>query len=354
MRLAVDGRRFILELERERLELDLQTGDVTLTSHPPLAPPPPPTDLPERFEANEAAASRGGESSDRARREALRRAARSDLRARRKKQARLVRNVEADVARLEQLAGQRERGELLKSVLHRVRRGVSEVEAVDWSTGDRVSIPLRPDLGPTENLERFFAMAKRGQRGLVRARSRLEEARARLAALDAELARIEALDLDRLDEGALRAALAERGVFERGARPQRAQPIDRWSRRFEARDGSEIRVGRGAKENDRLTLQGARGCDRWLHVRGITGAHVILRCEPGREPDPEALLDAAHLAVHYSGAGREARADVIVAEARHVKKTKGAPPGQVGVSKSRTLHVVVEPERLRRLLDPGG
>jgi predicted ribosome quality control (RQC) complex YloA/Tae2 family protein len=138
-------------------------------------------------------------------------------------------------------------------------------------------------------------------------------------------------------------------VSERSARPGRGAPIDRWSRRFVAADGTEIRVGRGARENDRLTLQGARGHDRWLHVRGLTGAHVVLRCDPGREPDPEALLDAAHLAVHYSGARREARADVIVAEARHVKKTKGAPPGQVGVAKSRTLRVVMEPERLRRL-----
>jgi hypothetical protein len=41
----------------------------------------------------------------------------------------------------------------------------------------------------------------------------------------------------------------------------------------------------------------------------------------------------------------------VYTEARHVKKTKGAPAGQVGVAKERTIMLRVEAERLRRLLE---
>ena len=352
--LRLEGSTLELELESQRVHLDLRSGAVRLDPRAEGAPEPSAVGVvPERFPLNEAAAARGDVGSDRRRKEALRRGALASLRRRRKKQRRLVENVERDLARLEALAAEGEVGELLKSVLHQVPRGVSEAQATDWATGRAVAIPLRPDLSPVENLDRIFARAKRGRRGVEMARSRRDEARAALAALDAERDRIEALELDRLDEDRLRGALGERSVVERARRARVAAPIDRWARRFEAADGTEIRVGRGAKENDRLTLQGARGHDRWLHVRGGTGAHVVLRCAPGRDPHPEALLDAAHLAIHYSEARREGRADVMLAEARHVKKTKGAPPGRVGVAKSRTLHVVIEPERLRRLLAEG-
>jgi len=351
--LATEGRFLVLDLERARVSVDLHSAAVRIEDHAPRAPPPAPG-LPERFVANEEAAARGAEAADRREKEAMRRAALTQLRSRRKKQQRLVEKVEADVARLEALAAEEARGELLKSVLHTVRRGQPEVTCTDWSTGESVVLSLRPELSPAENLQRIFERSKRGRRGVRTAGARRDEALRQLRAIDDEIDRIAALDLEALDVDALRPLLGGAGVFERRARSRAADPIDRWSRRFTAIDGREIRVGRGAKENDRLTLQGARGHDRWLHLRGASGAHVILRCEPGREPDAQALLDAAHLAVHYSSASREARADVIVAEARHVKKTKGAPPGQVGVSKGRTLHVVIEPDRLRRLFDGEG
>ncbi|MEO1336112.1 MAG: NFACT RNA binding domain-containing protein, partial [Myxococcota bacterium] len=95
---------------------------------------------------------------------------------------------------------------------------------------------------------------------------------------------------------------------------------------------------------------GAKGDDIWLHARGTAGAHVILRNAKGRSPHPDALLDAAILAAHYSSAKNEGKVEIIYTEARHVKKTKGAPAGQVGVSKSKTLLVQMDAQRLQRLL----
>lgn len=274
----------------------------------------------------------------------------SALKKRRKKLERLLAGLEGDRAALVALGAEGQRGELLKGVLHTVRRGASSVQATDWATGEVVTVPLDPALGPKENLERFFHRAKRAARGLSKVEARLHTERTRLQTLDQEAERIAAADWPTLLE------LAEAGNVEGGtlaagpggSAPTKRHPLDAVSRAFVAFDGSEIRVGKGAKENDRLTFGGARADDVWLHAEG-PGAHVVLRNAKGKSPHPEALIDAAHLAAHYSGKKGEPRFDVIWTEARYVKKTKGAPAGQVGVSKARTLHVVFEPARLERL-----
>ncbi len=43
-------------------------------------------------------------------------------------------------------------------------------------------------------------------------------------------------------------------------------------REFVTLDESSVLVGRGAADNDRLTLRVARPHDLWLHARGVTGA----------------------------------------------------------------------------------
>jgi predicted ribosome quality control (RQC) complex YloA/Tae2 family protein len=112
-------------------------------------------------------------------------------------------------------------------------------------------------------------------------------------------------------------------------------------------------VGRGAAENDQLTVRVAKGNDLWLHVRGRTGAHVVLRLPRGGAPDQESLIDAAHLAAWFSDARGESAPEVVYTRAKHVRKVKGAAPGAVTYSQERGLALRVEPARVERLLRDG-
>jgi predicted ribosome quality control (RQC) complex YloA/Tae2 family protein len=114
--------------------------------------------------------------------------------------------------------------------------------------------------------------------------------------------------------------------------------------------GLSILVGRGAAENDQLTVRVAKGNDVWLHARGRTGAHVVLRLPKGRAPDQESLLDAAHLAAHFSDARGEAAPEVVYTRAKHVRKAKGSAPGAVTYSQEKGMALRVEPSRVERLL----
>lgn len=109
-------------------------------------------------------------------------------------------------------------------------------------------------------------------------------------------------------------------------------------------------VARDRRENDELTFRIARGNDYWLHVLGWPGSHVIVRIPAGKSPSSDTLLDAAHLAVHFSKVRGTDFAEVICAQRKNVRRVKGAGPGKMNYSGATTLRVRVEPERLRRLL----
>ncbi|MCB9648564.1 MAG: DUF814 domain-containing protein [Deltaproteobacteria bacterium] len=360
LRLRRRDRVVVLDTRRARVEVRLGPGRPGFAILPPATdlPPPPPPGASESspslgpFPLADAVGARYATRAPLLTRARRVRALTQAWSAQRRKLARLVSKVEADRARLASFEDAEHEGELLKSVMGTLRRGQASVSVMDWQSGAPRTLTLDPALGPKENLERCFARAKKAKRGAPKVEARLARARAQLAEVEARLAALAEADDDALlawlEDGTRDAAQPARA--EAAGPAPKAHPLDRWSRRFVAADGAEIRVGKGAAANDRLTFSGAKGHDVWLHARGTAGAHVILRCEKGRAPSPEALLDAAHLAAHYSSARQDAKVEVIYAEARHVKKTKGAPAGQVGVSKSKTLLVRMDPARLARLM----
>jgi predicted ribosome quality control (RQC) complex YloA/Tae2 family protein len=359
LRLQRLERGVALDSRQARVEVRLGPGRGGFVIAPPAAdlPPPPSAEAMDAAEINrgpfplaEAAGARYAARAPELLHARRVRALSQAWTAERKRLSRLVAKVAADRERLASLEDAEHEGELLKAVMSTLQRGQAAVEVFDWRAGAPRTLALDPALGPKENLARRFARAKKGKRGLPKVEARLTRARAALADVEARLSSLPAADDAALEawlEAGGRAAAQAKEVVAPAGRPH---PLDRWSRRFVAADGAELRVGKGAEANDRLTFGGAKGHDVWLHARGTTGAHVILRVEKGKTPSPEALLDAAHLAAHYSSARTEAKVEVIYAEARYVKKTKGAPAGQVGVSRSKTLLVRMDPARLARLL----
>ncbi len=282
-------------------------------------------------------------------------AARKDLTARlkrkRKNAASLLRGLEQRRAACDGAERVRQDGELLKAHQGELKRGMTELEVDDWFTDGtpRRTLALEARLAPRENVERYFARYKK----LLRTGEGLDadEARARET-----LERIDALLADEGDPATVEERALALGILKPrqapGARGKRAIPAPRLPyRRFTACRGSEVRVGRTARDNDRLSLKECRGNDVWLHTRDAPGSHVVLRLEGRKDPDDEEVLDAAHLALHFSPLRGARKAAIHVARCKHVKKPKGAPPGLVTLSGGKTLQLRVEEDRLRRLLD---
>jgi len=230
----------------------------------------------------------------------------------------------------------------------RAPRGTRELTVVDPTTDLVLRLPVDPARSAREELDGIFHRARRMQKGMEIARARLAEAEAKIASIEAKLLAVDAAR----SEDDLTAAIGapEPPRLPRTKAPKGKEPKRRPYRLFKTQLGTPILVGRRAADNDALTFHVARPRDLWLHARGIEGAHVIVPLAKGKEPSPEALVDAAHLAAHFSGYRDEATVEIDYAPRGRVRKPRGSPPGLVVVDRAKALLVRIESERLARLL----
>jgi predicted ribosome quality control (RQC) complex YloA/Tae2 family protein len=115
------------------------------------------------------------------------------------------------------------------------------------------------------------------------------------------------------------------------------------ARVFTSPDGMEVLVGRTARDNDVLTFEVASQRDFWLHVAGSPGSHVVVRNPDGLENLPrETLRYAAALAARHSKMKTGGTVTVHVARVKDVQKERGAPAGQVILSRFRSVKVTNE------------
>jgi predicted ribosome quality control (RQC) complex YloA/Tae2 family protein len=244
-------------------------------------------------------------------------------------------------------------------------RGATKLVVTDWSTGEAVPIEVRldPSKSAKDQVTAMFKRAKRLRLGARIAEERLAQAeaqreavaRARAAALQASTL----VDLEEVLRQAKRGAPrdvtgVEAGPSLAGASKSSAQKQKRTRtayRTFVARSGRKVLVGKGAADNDELTLHVARPRDLWLHAKDRTGAHVIVTLDKGETCPSADLVDAAHLAAHFSDAREEKVVDVQYTDRRYIRKPKGSAPGFVVVDREKVLVLRVQPELLRGLLE---
>lgn len=243
-----------------------------------------------------------------------------------------------------------ERASLILAHIAEIPSGASYFETMSWDEEPQpVRIELDPRKSPTETAQDLFKKSKHLKRGL-------EVAPNRLIAVDAEIAQLQRVqaDLDDRSSEELAAKLEALGVSSTApkerARKRRQAGARLPYREFLTGEGSVVLVGRGAADNDRLTLRVARPHDLWLHARGVTGAHVVIPLSKGKSCSPETLVDAATLAAHFSDLRGETIVDVLYTPRRFVHKRKGSAIGSVTLSGEKVIAVRIEPARLQRLL----
>ena len=266
---------------------------------------------------------------------ARRRAAHEAARTAARRLAQLQRHLEQDLSGLAAEEPLRRQAEALLASAAAPPSGADEIEVADpYDPARSLRVRVDPRLSLPANADRLFEKARR----MARARAQIEE---RLAAT-----RVSAASARAREEG----VLAVRNVAELDdarAVPRDERPDEGGPRRFLTGRGVTMLVGRGARENHRLTFQVARPEDLWLHARDSAGAHVILRDPEGRA-GAEDVREAAEVAAFYSRARANGQVDVHVTRRKHVQPLGGGA-GRVRVVHSETVRVTPrDPEgRLR-------
>ena len=200
-------------------------------------------------------------------------------------------------------------------------------------------VPLDPRQTPAENMARLFLLAAKGRRGLAHVARRRQLL---LAGAGPEL-RPTAPDAPgtRRPPGAPQATPL--------ILPKRYQGLAVAC--FRTTDGFLVLRGKSSQANHDMLSRAASPHDYWLHASGGPSAHVILRRDYPDQPVPEqSLLEAAGLCALKSYRKDDAKAEVLLARVRDVRKVKGAAMGSVAVDQvERTLLVALDQGLEKRL-----
>lgn len=235
-------------------------------------------------------------------------------------------------------------GDLILARFHEIPRGAGTVTLEDFQ-GRPVEVEMDPALEPQENADHYYDRAGRAERARERIPALIEEARARLEALEALLERAEEGEATREEvEEALPAEALHRGEGGGTAAEERLP-----YRPYRSSGGLEIRVGRGAKSNDELTFHHSRPDDIWLHARHAAGAHVILRWDGEGSPPRRDLAEAAVLAALHSKARHSGTVPVDWTRRKYVRSPRKSAPGVVIPERVQTVFVEPDPTVEARL-----
>jgi predicted ribosome quality control (RQC) complex YloA/Tae2 family protein len=238
-----------------------------------------------------------------------------------------------DDAALEHL---RHSGELLLAYQYSLTPGQTMLRAAYEVDGPELEISIDPALSALENAQRYFEKYDKAKR----ARAGVPEL---ITATERELDYLKQLEIDLQlaanwpEIGEVQDALQRNGYW-RGTRT--AQPGGGKSGPLKVTLGSGYVawVGRNSRQNDAVTFDKGGPTDLWLHVRGLPGAHVIVKSGAGEVPE-DVIRRAAEIAAYYSGARSEARVLVDVTRRKYVRKIKGGKPGMVTYRNEQPVEV---------------
>jgi predicted ribosome quality control (RQC) complex YloA/Tae2 family protein len=246
-------------------------------------------------------------------------------------------------------------GDLLKSSLGSPPELIGKTRTViHFESGEPIAVPCDPKLSIQEQVEKFYQNARRKQRRISEAQSRSERFRETLSQLNRHLSQpSEGEDwavLDRLERASNTRAIETTAVS--GAKPSKKAGTAWLGKSFNSADGMPIWVGRDKDENLELTFKCARGNDLWMHIRGKPGAHVLIPLQSGKSAPLETLLDAAHLALHYSGGAGWGKTEVDYTFKKYVKRIKDST--EASYTNNKTLLINPDRTRIKKLLDQIG
>lgn len=207
------------------------------------------------------------------------------------------------------------------------------VAVSDWSSGgtERV-IPVTPGETLIHQAREYYGKAARIRKEVSLSGKKKRQIAAQLKEMEQLLVAVQGMEHPAELEKWVKkheARLQQYGLAPSGvkqvARPYKAVKIGEY----------EIWIGKSAKSNDEILALSHKE-DIWMHARGTTGSHVLIRTGGDSGwPDDQLVRKAASFAAAYSRQAGSSMVPVMIAKRKHVRKPKGAAPGQVTVTREK-------------------
>lgn len=219
-------------------------------------------------------------------------------------------------------------GELLNTYGYSLEPGADRLDAVNYYTGEPVTVPLDPQLSAAENAKKYFDRYGKLKRTAEALQDRIMESRQDVLQLRSiaealEIARSEA------DLTQIRQELSDYGyIHSRPAAGKKKKQAASRPLHYISSDGFDIYVGKNNYQNDEVSFRIASGNDWWFHANDIPGSHVIVRGSGAELPD-RTFNEAGRLAAYYSSARTAPKVEIDYTLRKNLRRPTGGRPGFV-------------------------
>ena len=218
-------------------------------------------------------------------------------------------------------------GELINTYGYGVEQGSKSFEALNYYTGEMVTIPLDPQIPVQETAKKYFDKYGKLKRTCEAVTKLLEETGSEVEHLRSVQTALD-IALQEEDLVQIKEELMQSGYIRKRNPGSKRPKITSKPFHYISSDGYHMYVGKNNLQNEELTFQTARGNDWWFHAKGAPGSHVIVQTNGDELPD-STFEEAARLAAYYSSNRGADKVEIDYVEKKHVKKPNGSRPGFV-------------------------
>ena len=229
---------------------------------------------------------------------------------------------------LEKGASPSEQADVIMANLYQLEGKSGDVVLFTFYTNQEEVFQIKQGLKPQKYAENLYRKSKNRKIELEQLKENLAKKLQHLDYCEQMIEEIQQLE----DYRSLRDFVKENGLEVAKKEVQQQIPF----KRFEAQ-GFEILVGKSSKANDEMLRYYAYKEDLWLHAKDVSGSHVLIKYQSGKNFPKPVIERAAELALYYSKSKNERFAPVTYTAAKYVRKIKGAPAGAVMVDKESVM-----------------
>ncbi len=240
-------------------------------------------------------------------------------------------------------------GDLLTANMYMMKSGEEKIEVENYyqTPSEKITIPLKADLSPSGNAQRYYKLYTKAKTAEEHSLKQVKEAEEELYYLETVLESVSKTE-SAADIAEIKDELSEGGYIPKVKKKvksnKKCAPME-----FVSSDGFKILVGRNNKQNDELTIKMAYSTDIWLHTKIIPGSHTIIRTGGNTNVPETTIMEAAKLAAYFSKAKNSTQVPVDYAPVKNVKKPSGAKPGLVIYDNYNTVYVTPDEELTEKL-----
>ncbi len=224
-------------------------------------------------------------------------------------------------------------GDLIMANLHNIPANSKKIALSNfYNEGNQISITLKPSLTAQKNAELYYKKAKNQSIEIETLEFNIERKKTELSALKVHLETIKGFE----DYKELKKYLTTNKLIDEVNNELKYKPYHQFQI-----DDFVIWLGKNAVANDKM-LHLTYKEDLWLHAKDVSGSHVIIKHQSGKQPSSHIKEKAAELAAYFSKRKNDTLCPVIITPKKFVRKRKGDPPGAVIVEKEDVILVTPE------------